>query len=132
MNEEQISRYLLYILGLYVLKIIGDLVGKFAQRRFFDGPDVAEKSAASKLDKVASDIGEMKGDLKTLNMTLEGQKATVQEVRSRVEGISLDHGRRLAAAEAQIIRFDERMNLLGLVGDVVRQVIREEKERDHV
>lgn len=124
MTEDAITKAIAVIVGLYALKVAGEFFVLFLKRRLFDAPEGAEKSASTKLDAVASDIGAVKSDLRVLVSEMAGSKATVHEVRERVEGISRNYGERLGALEEKVVRLDERANVV----QTLRQVLREEKD----
>lgn len=111
--NEQVTNVLVGIVGLYVLKLVGDFLATFLKGRIFDGPAKTEQNAASKLDQVLEKTGKIENSLAQLATNLENHKVTVHELRERLEGFSANHGQRITGLEERVTRVEERSSVVG-------------------
>jgi len=72
-------------------------------RRGQEAQDKVEHDAATKLDQVLKDIGEIRGDIRVVTEKLSTHSSEVAQVKERVEGISGNYGGRIGKLEADIV-----------------------------
>ena len=68
-----------------------------------------DDEVAELLAKLVKDIGDMRSDMRLLTQGLDTHKGEVLEVKARVNGLSENHGKRLAKLEERTTRIMERL-----------------------
>jgi hypothetical protein len=102
--------------GGVVLTALGGLLVFFVTR-LFSGKDKAEaerKDADSKkLDAVLEKIAHVEQRLEVIAERFSAQSGRVEELKARIDGVSSNHGPRIAKCEQDVVELRTRVDGLG-------------------
>ncbi len=72
--------------------------------------DTREKEMSEKIDRLLTDVGDLKSEIRLHSERATAVQASVSEMRGRLDGVSKNHADRLTKLEELTVRLDERIN----------------------